>query len=572
MPAMKAEFDALANELHDHRARDPNLCVVMGIDRNLGELPDPSEAGARARVTEAEPLLRRFEALDRSALSFDDALDADLAQLVLGAEIHDETYTFNGRLARAQTPRAGDTIGDGIFLMLANDPRPAGERLADITSRLERVPDYLDALSARLEMPVERWVKMDLEKVGELPSLFDTVTGLAEEVGFADRARLAAARERAEAALGSYAERLRGLETTTSLHVGDATARRIVELRGIDRPLEELHGWAREFLAETGEAIEALRGELAATYELDPAISVAELHKELNRRFRVRPQGDGDVIEAVLDRYRAERERVLAFIRERDLFPILDSQDMEILRTPGFMAPSIPAGAMVSPPPFREGVRKSLIYLTLSEELLDEHTELGIPSMMVHEGIPGHHLQLATAGTHPSIVRRHVDAMEQAEGWTTMLEDYMLDVGYMGELEREARFSTYRELSRIGARVAIDLFLMTGDKGYLDVGVRCDLSSDDPFEAAGNLLAEVTGFVAGRVQAELNWYSQERGYPLCYLTGNRMVKELKRDMAAAQQGKLEGLDLDRRFHATFLHAGSMPVAYLRRVFAHEGLL
>jgi hypothetical protein len=162
--------------------------------------------------------------------------------------------------------------------------------------------------------------------------------------------------------------------------------------------------------------------------------------------------------------------------------------------------------------------------------------------------------------------------MDQAEGWTTMLEDYMLDVGYMGELEHEARFTGKRDISRLGARVAIDLFFMTGEKALLDVGVDADISSDDPFEAAGNLLAAVTGFVPGRVKAELNWYSQEPGYPLSYLTGNHLVWQLKRDVAAALSGQLTGLALDRRFHATYLNAGNMPVRFLRRVYENEGLL
>ena len=227
---------------------------------------------------------------------------------------------------------------------------------------------------------------------------------------------------------------------------------------------------------------------------------------------------------------------------------------------------------MMPPPAFRDGPRRSLVYLTLRDDLLDEHTELSVPNLMLHEGIPGHHLQLATASLHPSVVRRHVDAMDQAEGWTTMLEGYLLDLGYMGDLTDEARFSGLRELARIGARVAIDLFFMTGERDFLDVGADCDLSSDDPFEAAGSLLSAVTGFVPGRVQAELNWYSQERGYPLTYLTGNRLVWKLKADVAAARGGRLAGLDLDREFHRLFLQSGNMPVAMLRRVFEHEGLL
>jgi len=148
----------------------------------------------------------------------------------------------------------------------------------------------------------------------------------------------------------------------------------------------------------------------------------------------------------------------------------------------------------------------------------------------------------------------------------------MLDVGYMGDLTDEARFTGKRDINRIGARVAIDLFFMTGERRYLDVGVDCDVSSEDPFVAAGNLLRKVTGFTAPRVQAELNWYSVERGYPLSYLTGNRLVWELKDDLARARRGRLEGLDLDRVFHRLYLQSGNMPVAFLRRVFENEGLL
>lgn len=148
----------------------------------------------------------------------------------------------------------------------------------------------------------------------------------------------------------------------------------------------------------------------------------------------------------------------------------------------------------------------------------------------------------------------------------------MLDVGYLPALRDELRFVGQRDIARVGARVAIDLFFMSGERRFLDVGVACDLSPADPFEAAGNLLAAVTGFVPARVQAELNWYSIERGYPLSYLTGNRMLWDLKRRVADENRGRLEGLELDRAFHHAFLRAGNMPLAFMERVMRHEGLL
>ena len=553
------DFSRFVADFHAHFTRDPNACLALGVARRTGELPDPTLADRDDRVREARRLLARIGALDARALSFDDRLDLELAALKLSAEAHQDTLQFNGRTTAAQKPTAGDDIGDGLFLLFIHDPRPVAERLADVTSRIRRVPAYLDALLERLDTPVARWAAMDAEKVRGLPQLFETLRSFADEARFADRAPLASACATAEEALGAYTRKLAQLPTTTRFHLTPADAREIVRLRGIEPPLETLHAWAREFLEENGATIESLRRRLARKYDLDRDVTVEALQVFLAKKFPV-AIAPGD-LDGVLRRYEAERDRILEFIRERDLFPVPDDQTMKILRTPRFMEPSIPAGAMLSPAPFRDGTRTSLVYLTLREELLDEHTELGIPSMMIHEGIPGHHLQLATASMHPSVIRRHIDAMEHAEGWTTMLEDYMLDVGYMGDLTDEARFVGKREINRIGARVAIDLFFMTGERGFLDVGVDCDLTPPDPFGAAGNLLETVTGFVPARTQAELNWYSQERGYPLCYLTGNRLVWALRRE---------HGPGRDRDFHRSYLESGNMPVSFLRRVLRARG--
>ncbi|MHC5003870.1 MAG: DUF885 family protein [Planctomycetota bacterium] len=567
------EIAAFVADFHRHFTRDPNACVMLGVDRHLDELPDPALSAFEDRVREARALVERLDGIDRAPLTFDDRLDLRLARLMLEDEIHRETYAFNGRTQRQQLPTAGIDVGDGIFLLFVNDPRPAGERLGDICSRLERVPEYVERLLGRLDAPVARWVDNDVEETSGLPELFATIRSWADEVGWPGRDRLGAAADRAVAALGDYAKRLRALPTTTQLHVGDAVARRIVELRGIELSLEQLHAMAREFLERTGREIEALRSRLAAKYGLPDGTTAADLHRFLKERYAVVRGGGG--AEAVLARYEQERERIMRFVTARDLFPIPDDQDMKLVRTPGFMVPSIPAGAMMAPPPFRAGVKRSLVYLTLTDERLAEHTELDIPGMMIHEGIPGHHLQLAIAAGHPSVIRRHVEANDYHEGWTTMLEDYMLDAGYMDELTDEARFIGKHDISRLGARVAIDLFFMTGERSYLDVGVDCDLGADDPFAAAGGLLQRVTGFTPDRTQAELNWYSKERGYPLSYLTGNTLAWRLKADVAAAAARRdppLQGVELDREFHRIYLEAGNMPLSSLRAVFAHAGML
>lgn len=145
----------------------------------------------------------------------------------------------------------------------------------------------------------------------------------------------------------------------------------------------------------------------------------------------------------------------------------------------------------------------------------------------------------------------------------------MLDQGLMEELTDEARFTTKLDISRIGARVAIDLYFMTGDPAYLDIGYDLDFDDQDPFANAARLLIAATGFTPGRAQAELNWYSQERGYPLSYLVGNHLVWDLKKDYQQARGEDIPQRDVDRDFHRIFLESGNMPVSMLRRVFEHE---
>lgn len=558
-------FKQLTEEFHRFFSRNENDKIFLGLwNQPLGDLPSTDVTAIDEDVKDAFRLKKMFSSLETD--DFDESLDCQLATMQLDRFIHDKTVAAGGHRSKRQRPSAGDDIGDGLFMMMIRDPRDSGAALSDCLSRLNQVPAYLKAHLEFLESPIARWVEIEQQKIAGLPTLFATLQSWSKDTAFPDGQKLTNAIGRAQDALLEYGRKLTALPANTDFSIGPMETKLVLQNRGIELSTKDLHSIASNFLRQTGQSIEEMRNSLTKKYQLASDTSAADLQKHLCQRFSVSVQN----LEDVLDVYQAEREKVLAFIQERDLFPVFDEQDMVIMRTPTFMEASIPAGAMMPPEPFGDGIKKSLVYLTLSEELLDEHTTIGIPTMMIHEGIPGHHLQLATASLHPSIIRRHCSANDMAEGWTTMLEDYMLDQGYAGDLTEEVRFLAKREICRLGARVAIDLFFMTGDKQYLDVGIPVDLSSSDPFECAGALLQTVTGFVPGRVQAELNWYSQERGYPLSYLTGNHLTWKLKGEMET--HTGLDSLELDRKFHEAFLNAGNMPMSFLRKLFAKQGLV
>jgi uncharacterized protein (DUF885 family) len=561
------DYENLCDAYLELLSSDPNACVELGLAEKLDQLPDPSLNMLQKVAAMAGELREKANALAPQLTDFYQRLDAQLIALSASALELKNNLSFNGKLQAQQLPDAGGEISSGIFLLVTNDPRPAPERLQNILARLLQVPVYLEQALQRLDTPVARWVDIELETIQGLPEFFASILEWAASEKFTSLDSLRQAIDNANSALADYSKELGELPTTTGFSIGPEKARSLVAANGITLSLEEIHQIACDFVQRTRGEIETLRTKLLAKYDLDPGLSTRDLQQFLNARYGVKVENNN--FSGVIQRYKDEASTIETFLTGRDLFPIPQGQAMKIMQTPDFMAPMIPAGAMMPPAALREGTRTSLVYLTLSPELMDEHTELGIPLMMVHEGIPGHHLQLSSAAMQKSVVRRTFSANEHAEGWTTMLEDYMLDIGLMGELTDEARFVTKLDISRIGARVAIDLYFMTGEVRYLDIGYDLSFTDSDPFVNAAALLVAATGFTPGRAQAELNWYSQERGYPLSYLVGNHLVWTLKKDYQAAVADSMPAQEVDRNFHRIYLESGNMPVAMLRNVFEHE---
>ena len=562
-------LDEINARFLNHFRSDVDVSVSLGLPDHLGRLGDPSLDAHWQSVDDSRKLLDEIDD-DRSS-DFYERLDLQLIRRYLQQDLYFKTLENHGELQRRRKPAGVDGVSEGIFQLFVNDERGSADRLADILSRLRQAPAYLEEELTVLSTPVKRWRDIELARAAKIPELFASILAWARETEFPDTAALGREVAQVNGALQAYRDALSELPTTDKFSIGIDKVEELLALKQIDKTPEQLRQMTADYARETQQILEELRQRLVHKYRLDSATDAATLHEFLNREYAVELEDNEPA--PVLEHYHRERETILRFIRDRQLFPIPDDQDMVIMLTPGFLQPVIPAGAMWPPLALREGTAKSMVHLTIKENELDEHTRLGICTMMIHEGIPGHHLQFASAVQQPSLVRKMFNANEHAEGWTTMLEDYMLDAGYVdSDIKDEVRFVAKRDISRLVARVGIDLYFMIGDKHYLDVGLDLVFDSDDPFENAALLLKTATGFTDGRVQAELNWYSTEQCYPLSYLTGNRMVWEMKNDLVDANLKQLSIDELDREFHRIYLQSGCMPVASLREVFRHEGFL
>tara|TARA_Y100000768_G_scaffold388936_1_gene388942 strand:+ start:1136 stop:2785 length:1650 start_codon:yes stop_codon:yes gene_type:complete len=543
------KYSVFEKQILDFLSQDPAFCSHSGLDQNLGDLPDP---GKNQRI-KVQGKIKMFRGMIKSVETDlkEEEKDLKLWDLYLEQMRLKLEVEINGVPKIMRLPKAFSEIIDPIFLLMINDPRPAKQRIVNIISKLNKSMSYIQSYVRNIKEPVQRWVDMELEALSQVDSIFESLQVWAVKEGFIQMNALEKSIIAAKSALQFYKNFLNDVTKSKDFHLGENQMREIIKARGIDLTPSEIHQLAKVFLKENQAMVEELRKKLCLKYRLAPETSAAELQSFLAQKFSV----PFETFEDIIQRYEHEQSKILNWLKQKNLFPIIENQSLKIMQTPVYLQPSIPAGAMICPLGLREGTRHSLIYLTLKETNLAEHTELSIPNMMIHEGIPGHHLHLATATTHKSVIRRIMPCNDLAEGWTTMLEDYILDQGFGGELEDELRFSAKRDMARLGARVAIDLFFMSGEKDYLEVGIDADISSDDPFESAGQLLQAVTGFVPDRVQGELNWYSQESGYPLSYLVGNHLMLTLKSKYLR------KVADDDFSFHKFILSQGKMPLSF-----------
>jgi hypothetical protein len=141
----------------------------------------------------------------------------------------------------------------------------------------------------------------------------------------------------------------------------------------------------------------------------------------------------------LLDFCRAELARVEAFCRERGVLALPD-EPLAIAWTPTFLR-SFGGAMLVAPGPLDRGLR-SYFYVTPTpadwtaeqvESYLREDNDRMLVTLVIHEAVPGHYLQLAYANRSPSFVRAAFASGVFAEGWAVYVTQVMMDLGYRAD-------------------------------------------------------------------------------------------------------------------------------------------
>ncbi len=554
------DYSDLVKEYKKFILDDPVAATDAGIHEKDWMMPSLTKDKFLRESERAKQILDKLNNIEKNDFDFNDQIDVDLMELSLKKIIFSNELRYNNLFDYEQKPDAGSTIIWALLYLFLKDPRDSEIRIDAINSRIKQMPRFLREYKPTLKSVIERWKIIEAGRLKNVSELFQNISTWATRENYSQIEILKINIKNAEKAISDYLDYLNSLDIAVNFSIGEDQAKELIKLNGIDLTLEEIFNMSKEFFREHNLKIVQLVNKIKKKYFLDADSSCEEVINFVKQKFSISANN-------VIRQYEKDQKNILAFVKESDLFILPKSDKLIILQTPSYLIPSIPTGAMFPPAQFEEGAKTSVIYLTVGEK---DQDSLMITQIMIHEGVPGHHLQFAIAYDNISTVRKLADYKTCTEGWATYLENFMGTIGFIdGNIIDAYTLITLSDFARLGARVAIDLYFMTNNSKYLNVIEGFIPDGENPFQKAKSLLRKATKFTETRAEGELNWYSERRGYPMCYLVGNKLVSQLQKDVLKKFENKEDGL---RIFHKTYLNEGIMPINFLRRIFKEKGIL
>jgi len=174
-----------------------------------------------------------------------------------------------------------------------------------------------------------------------------------------------------------------------------------------------------------------------------------------------------------------------------------------------------------------------------------------------HEGVPGHHLQIAQAVYARDLLnkwRRHgVWCSGHGEGWALYAEQLMADLGYMDDPAMMLGMLDGQAMRAV--RVVIDMGLHCGFTAPAEVG-----GGEWTFDKAWAYFNSHVQYEEGQARFEVLRYFGWPGQAPSYKIGQRVWQQIRDDCA-----RRDGAAFDlKAFHAKALNLGSLGLATLQR--------
>lgn len=539
---------------------DPVSATAVGLPGHDAELTDYSPEGVEARNELVERTLAAMTATE----PVDDRERAAKAVFAERGGVELELHA------------AGLLVGDlNVIASPAQDLRMAFDIMSTTTAddwavvaqRLARVPEALANYRAGLAYRAEHGKPAALRQVtkvaeqcqtwagaGDKPSFFaDFVAGAAEVEGVTDALRtdLAAGATAAAAAYADLAEFLR-TDLAPRAPEKDAVGREVYQLQsrnftGATLDLAESYQWGWDEFFRVEREMKEVAGRIR------PGATLAEAAAALDTDPRYLVSGK-DNLQAWMQRL---SDQALADLRDVH-FVIPDAlMNLECRIAP----PGGGVGAYYTGPD-TDFTRPGRMWWSL-DPTRDEFPTWREVTTVYHEGVPGHHLQIATAVYQAESLNKFQRMLAftsgYCEGWALYAERLMRELGYlsddgnlMGMLDAHL-FRAARVIVDIGMHLELEIPAGTGfhegERWTPELGLEFMMT---------RTIGDPT-YLRDEIDRYLGWPGQAPSYKLgerLWLTARDEAKQ--RHGAAFDQ---------KRFHMQALELGAMGLDTLRETLA-----
>ncbi|MFN7978757.1 MAG: DUF885 family protein [Vicinamibacterales bacterium] len=532
-PAAADPLDDLARDFWTWRAAtQPSTGDdIPRLERPAGWLPDWSRDAVAARRKALAGFEQRYRAIDASSWPVPRQVDYRL----IGSALARVTWELDGAPAWRRDPSfyIQQALGP-VFDVLLSPPPVTAARADLVLARLAHVPRITAQATANLDDARAPFARLAIDTLAGIETRLATLATELDTATPSHAGRFTAPATAAARALADYRAWLQA-------RVGTMKADTAVGREAYVRFLREV-----ALVPYTPDEIVAM-----GRQEWERAVTFEALEQGRNRALPPMPIAPNALTQITTSAF--QESAIRQFLTQQQLLTVPDwLQHYRNLLLPPYLAPLAFLGVtddLTSPTRLKEDgysyirePRPDLPYFYLS-------TARDPRPIIVHEGVPGHYMQLALAWAHENPIRRHYYDSGPNEGLGFYAEEMMLQAGLWQESPR-SREIIYNFARLRALRVEVDVKLATGQ---FSISEAADyLARTVPMDAA-TALEEAASFAAGPGQA------------ITYQIGKLQTTSLIADAKRAQ-GAAFSL---QAFHDALWKNGNVPFSLLRWELLHD---
>lgn len=511
---------------------NPVSATWLGEHKYDGLLPESGAEAVDKEISFLRAMRDDFTALPERELSLDERLDREIAISFVNQQLFMKEDLQRWKLGK---DLAMD-IGDSIFLLFVRNFAPLHERVESMISRLQAASVYLMSGRTLFQNVPLLWGEIYLESANNLPSLLDTIeNSIAMQVSESLVSKFRKESLNVKKALASYSNWLKQAimpKANADWALGKPAFNALLSVRRLGLTESEILEIGNSSLRKAEDKVNYLSKKILGNSGRPDKTSQREAYDKIRTNAP-------NTFEHALEAYKDAVARSRHFIKQSKFATLPENESLQVIETPNFMSHVIPFAAYIGPE--RNDPNQNGIYLvTRSQQKSDlgRYNYAEISNCSIHEGYPGHHLQITGQNLHPSKIRIFSRSPELVEGWAHYCEESVKEYGF--ENSDENYFVQASDEIFRAARILIDINIHTKKWSFND-GL--------------NFLMKKTQMDKSSAIAEMKRYTQTPGYQLSYLVGKYLIKEIKQDLKREFKSDYS----DTKFHDLIIYEGSMPI-------------